>query len=60
MCPNFEKYTKTITFSFCSDSEFTCSTGYCVDMNLRCDGRTQCTKGFYPVIHDLEIFISKL
>ena len=45
LCPNFEHSTKMITFSYCSDTEFTCATGHCVDMNLRCDGRTQCGDG---------------
>ena len=45
LCPDNHHTTKTITFSFCSDDEFTCADGHCVDLNLRCDGRTDCTDG---------------
>ena len=45
LCPDNLHSTKTITFSFCSDNEFTCAEGHCVDMNLRCDGRTDCEDG---------------
>ena len=45
LCPDSQYTTKIITFSFCSDDEFTCADGHCVDLNLRCDGRTDCTDG---------------
>ena len=31
--------------SFCTDEEFTCDDGNCVDMSLRCDGTTNCQDG---------------
>ena len=45
LCPDSHHTTKTITFSFCSDDEFTCDDGHCVDLDLRCDGRSDCTDG---------------
>ena len=45
LCPESKKTTKIITFSFCSDDEFTCAEGHCVDLNLRCDGKTDCADG---------------
>ena len=29
-------------FSFCSEEEFACSDGNCVDMDKRCDGAAHC------------------
>ena len=29
-------------FSFCTDDEFACDDGSCIDMSLRCDGTTHC------------------
>ena len=45
LCPNSKHTTKTISFSFCSDDEFTCAEGHCVDLDLRCDGRSDCKDG---------------
>ena len=45
LCPDSKHSSKIITFSFCSDDEFTCAEGHCVDLDLRCDGRTDCTDG---------------
>ena len=45
LCHESKHTTKTITFSFCSDEEFTCAEGHCVDLDLRCDGRSDCKDG---------------
>ena len=45
LCPDSKHTTKTITFSYCSDDEFTCADGHCVDLDLRCDGRSDCKDG---------------
>ena len=37
-----ENYHKIMSLSFCSDEEYTCDDGNCVDMDHRCDGITQC------------------
>ena len=34
-----------LSFSKCSDDQFTCADGQCVDMKHRCDGRTHCDDG---------------
>ncbi|XP_023347845.1 uncharacterized protein LOC111716606, partial [Eurytemora carolleeae] len=31
-----------LTFSTCTDKEFTCSNGLCIDIKRRCDSRTDC------------------
>ena len=45
LCPDSQHTTKTITFSFCSEDEFTCAEGNCVDLDVRCDGRWDCRDG---------------
>ena len=45
LCPDSKHTTKTITFSYCSNDDFTCADGYCVDLDLRCDGRSDCKDG---------------
>ena len=45
LCPESRHSSKTITFSFCSDEEFTCADGHCVDLDLRCDGKSNCKDG---------------
>ena len=45
LCPDSLHTTKTITFSFCSEDEFTCAEGNCVDLDVRCDGRSDCRDG---------------
>ena len=45
LCPDSQHTTKTITFSFCSEDEFTCAEGHCVDLDVRCDGRWDCRDG---------------
>ena len=45
LCPDSKHTTKTITFSYCSDDDFTCADGHCVDLDLRCDGRSDCKDG---------------
>ena len=34
-----------MTLSLCTDEEYTCNNGHCVDMEYRCDGVTQCHDG---------------
>ena len=31
-----------LTFSTCTEKEFTCSNGLCIDIKRRCDSRTDC------------------
>ena len=45
LCPDSKHTTKMITFSFCSDDEFTCDEGHCVNLDLRCDGWSDCKDG---------------
>ena len=45
LCPNSQHTTMNITFSSCSDEEFTCAEGHCIDLDLRCDGRSDCKDG---------------
>ena len=45
LCNYNQENTKLLTFSFCSDDEFTCADGHCVDINLRCSGVTDCKDG---------------
>ena len=45
LCPDSKQTTKILTFSFCSDDEFTCAEGHCANLNLRCDGRSDCEDG---------------
>ena len=44
-CPDNEHYVKLITISSCNDFEFTCGDGQCVQMDLRCNGKTECRDG---------------
>ena len=41
-CSDGEHYSKTLTFSFCTEDEFTCRDGNCINMTLRCDGNKHC------------------
>ena len=34
-----------LTLSICTDNQFTCTDGHCIDIIKRCDGRTQCKDG---------------
>ena len=34
--------TKTLTFSSCTTEQFTCDDGLCIDIDLRCNGDTDC------------------
>ena len=42
LCFEDNSYTATLSFSFCTDEEFTCHDGNCVMMTERCDGLNQC------------------
>ena len=35
-------YSTILSFSFCSEEEFSCNSGICIDMNQRCDGKIDC------------------
>ena len=41
-CFSGETEVKTLSFSSCSDDEYTCDDGLCVDLVLRCDGKFDC------------------
>ena len=41
-CTNNQTYTAWLTLTGCSNREFTCSSGSCVAMALRCDGEADC------------------
>ena len=41
-CTNNQTYTAWLTLTGCTDREFTCSSGSCVAMALRCDGEADC------------------
>ena len=33
---------RTLTFSSCTNSQYTCNDGECIDLKFRCDGKVQC------------------
>ena len=37
-----KNYQAVLSFSFCTDEQFTCDDGNCVEMSQRCDGTTDC------------------
>ena len=41
-CNDGESYTSVMTFSACTDDQFTCKEGNCVEMKRRCDGKIDC------------------
>ena len=41
-CSSSSQYDVTLTLTGCSDDEFTCKEGFCVDMEQRCDGIVNC------------------
>ena len=44
MC-SVQSYDRNITLTGCSDSEFTCSEGICINLEGRCDGKADCKDG---------------
>ena len=44
-CDTSGSYSRMMTLSVCSESEFTCASGDCVDMRLRCDRSKDCEDG---------------
>ena len=42
-----------LTMTTCSSSEFTCGDGFCVDMNLKCNGKMDCWDGSDEVKCDI-------
>ena len=44
-CSKGTSYSTRLLMTSCSDSEFTCHTGTCVSMAVRCDGRRDCGDG---------------
>lgn len=45
MCSQAETYTARLVLTACLQWQFTCDSGHCVDMEERCDGRTNCRDG---------------
>ena len=41
-CTIEESYTARLTMSGCSEDQFTCSDGNCINMDNRCDGKVDC------------------
>ena len=44
-CNTDSVYSKYLTFSSCSNEEFTCDDGHCIKMSYRCDGEPNCLDG---------------
>ena len=44
-CSKGTSYLTPLLMTSCSDSEFTCNSGTCVTMAMRCDGRRDCQDG---------------
>ena len=44
-CSGSRSYTTNLTLSPCGEEQFTCHDGECVDMQQRCDSRTDCRDG---------------
>ena len=44
-CSSNGTYSAWLTLTGCSEEEFTCGDGSCLEMAQRCDGRRQCTGG---------------
>ena len=44
-CSLESSYSQTVTLTTCSDEEYTCDDGNCVDMEKICDGKTECQDG---------------
>ena len=42
MCSLGSTYSTVLTLSFCTDDEFTCDDGTCIQIYLRCDGTNHC------------------
>ena len=45
MCSQADTYTARLVLTACLQWQFTCDSGHCVDMEERCDGRTNCRDG---------------
>lgn len=44
-CSDEEMYEINLSLNACSDEEFNCQNGDCIDIQLRCDGRPDCKDG---------------